>query len=93
MANPSAENDKKFEAVIAAELDHATSMLIYAVEKSQATIGENLLLQLLIRRRGEIDAYVKEHEKAVIEQNRRTGVVATPRRRIVLYSIVWYRIV
>ena len=56
-----------FEVFIAAELNDATSMLTYAGERSNTMIGENSLLQLLIRRRGEIDAYVKEHDKGLVE--------------------------
>ena len=86
MAKSPAEIDEKFEGLIAWELNDATSMLTYAEERSHTMIGQNSLLQLLIRRRGEIGAYVKEHEKGVVQEIRRTGVVAKPKRSVVIVS-------
>ena len=49
-------------------------------------IGDNSLLQLLIRRRRGIDAYVKEREDALVEEIRRIGVVAKPRRPVAIIT-------
>ena len=56
MANPSADIDEVLERLMKAEVNEATSLLAYAGERLHTMIGDNPLLKLLIRRRGEIDA-------------------------------------
>ena len=71
------------EAHIAGELAGATAMLSYARETavSMANMPDSLM-RLLIRHRAEIDKYVSEHDAAVVEGIRRTGVTSKVKQSV-----------
>jgi hypothetical protein len=71
------------EAHIAGELAGATAMLSYAGERAASPANmPDSLMRLLILHRGEIDKYVSEHDEAVVEGIRQTGVVSKVKQSV-----------